>query len=32
MVRAMLELVGFKRTVVFAGPFELPTSTRMKRI
>ncbi len=29
MVRAMLELVGFKRTVVFAGPFELPTSTRM---
>jgi tRNA (mo5U34)-methyltransferase len=29
MVLAMLKTVGFSKAVMFAGPFEMPTSTRM---
>jgi tRNA (mo5U34)-methyltransferase len=29
MVLAMLRVVGFKRALAFAGPFQLATSTRM---
>jgi tRNA (mo5U34)-methyltransferase len=29
MILAMLKTVGFSRAEVFAGPFEMPTSTRM---
>ncbi len=29
MVLAMLETVGFRKAVIYAGPFKMPTSTRM---
>jgi tRNA (mo5U34)-methyltransferase len=29
MIHAMLQTVGFRKVVTYAGPFEMPTSTRM---